>query len=65
MSPVDIIRAWKDKEYRRSLTDAQRAALPEHPAGLITLDDEELAKVAGLGGGHVTRVGFTCIIQCP
>ena len=35
MSNVNIIRAWKDEEYRNSLTDEQRAALPANPAGAI------------------------------
>ena len=38
----DIIRAWKDEEYRLSLSDAERALLPDHPSGLITLTDAEL-----------------------
>jgi mersacidin/lichenicidin family type 2 lantibiotic len=42
-----IIRAWKDEAYRLSLTDAQRAQLPAHPAGLIELTEAELGAVAG------------------
>jgi mersacidin/lichenicidin family type 2 lantibiotic len=37
MSHVNIIRAWKDEEYRSSLSDAERALLPDNPAGLIEL----------------------------
>jgi mersacidin/lichenicidin family type 2 lantibiotic len=47
MSPLNIIRAWKDEEYRLSLSDAERAQLPENPAGLIELADAELDPVAG------------------
>jgi mersacidin/lichenicidin family type 2 lantibiotic len=47
MSHEKIIRAWKDKEYRLSLTEAERALLPEHPAGLIELEEADLAIVAG------------------
>jgi mersacidin/lichenicidin family type 2 lantibiotic len=47
MSHLDIIRAWKDAEYRNSLTEAQRSLLPENPAGLIELTDMELGSVAG------------------
>ncbi len=47
MSKVDIIRAWKDEEYRSSLSEAERAKLPEHPAGVIELTDVELERVAG------------------
>jgi mersacidin/lichenicidin family type 2 lantibiotic len=47
MTKKDIIRAWKDEEYRTSLSEAERAKLPKHPAGLIELTDVELATVAG------------------
>ena len=30
-----IIRAWKDESFRRSLSDAELAQLPAHPAGRI------------------------------
>jgi mersacidin/lichenicidin family type 2 lantibiotic len=47
MSPLDIIRAWKDPEYRLSLSEAEWAQLPAHPAGFIELTDTELGAVAG------------------
>lgn len=47
MSPRDIIRAWKDEEYRESLSEAERAQLPEHPAGAAELTDADLEGVAG------------------
>src|SRR4051794_23240689 len=31
-SHVDVVRAWKDSEYRAGLSEAERAALPENPA---------------------------------
>jgi mersacidin/lichenicidin family type 2 lantibiotic len=65
MSEVDVIRAWKDEEYRRSLTEAQRAALPAHPAGLVELTDGELANLLGRAGGNHTHPSNTCIIKCP
>jgi mersacidin/lichenicidin family type 2 lantibiotic len=43
----NIIRAWKDAEYRASLTEAERAQLPEHPAGLVELSDADLDAVTG------------------
>jgi mersacidin/lichenicidin family type 2 lantibiotic len=42
-----IIRAWKDPEYRQSLSQEEQALLPENPAGAIELTDEELDMVAG------------------
>ena len=47
MSNVDIIRAWKDEEYRNSLSEAERAQLPGNPAGAIELSDLDLTSVAG------------------
>jgi mersacidin/lichenicidin family type 2 lantibiotic len=35
MMTIDVIRAWKDEDYRRSLTAEQLAQLPAHPAGGI------------------------------
>ena len=45
----DIIRAWKDKNFRDSLTEEQRAQLPANPAGLVEIDDEQLVQVTGGG----------------
>jgi mersacidin/lichenicidin family type 2 lantibiotic len=41
MSNVNIIRAWKDADYRRTLTAEQRASVPAHPAGAIEFQDLE------------------------
>ena len=54
MSKVDIIRAWKDEEYRNSLSPAQRARVPEHPAGMIELADDELQAAVGGARWHST-----------
>ncbi len=48
MSKIDIVRAWKDEEYRNSLTIDQLAALPENPAGFVELDEQALE--ASVGG---------------
>jgi mersacidin/lichenicidin family type 2 lantibiotic len=55
MSYLDIIRAWKDEEYRLSLSEEQRAVLPEHPAGLIELADAKLIEFVGAGGMCTTK----------
>ncbi|HTT70593.1 MAG TPA: mersacidin/lichenicidin family type 2 lantibiotic [Anaeromyxobacteraceae bacterium] len=65
MKPEQIIKAWKDENYRKSLSEAERAALPENPAGLIELSDAELGDI---GGGaralpetvECTRPWMTC-----
>jgi mersacidin/lichenicidin family type 2 lantibiotic len=47
MNRNQIIRAWKDEDYRLSLSEAERSALPEHPAGLMELSDVEAGLAAG------------------
>jgi mersacidin/lichenicidin family type 2 lantibiotic len=47
MSHIDIIRAWKDEEYRNSLSEEQRSQLPENPAGLVELPDADMERIAG------------------
>ncbi|WP_228060620.1 mersacidin/lichenicidin family type 2 lantibiotic [Coleofasciculus sp. LEGE 07081] len=42
MSNLDIIRAWKDEEYRNSLSEEQRDQLPENPAGMIELSNTDM-----------------------
>jgi len=47
MSKKDVIRAWKDPNYRKNLSAAELAALPANPAGATELTDEELGGVSG------------------
>jgi mersacidin/lichenicidin family type 2 lantibiotic len=47
MKLEDIVRSWKDEDYRLSLGDAEQSLMPDHPAGLIELTDEELNGVDG------------------
>jgi mersacidin/lichenicidin family type 2 lantibiotic len=46
MSPIDVVRAWKNEGYRLSLSPEQRAALPPHPAGVIELEEMQLDDVS-------------------
>jgi mersacidin/lichenicidin family type 2 lantibiotic len=54
---IDIIRAWKDEEYRNSLSEEQRAQLPENPAGMVELADEEMEIMAGGGSKRCGNTG--------
>jgi mersacidin/lichenicidin family type 2 lantibiotic len=47
MSHENIIRAWKDNEFRDSLSHSERSLLPDNPVGLIGLTEPQLAGVAG------------------
>ncbi|PHJ63733.1 hypothetical protein VF14_07625 [Nostoc linckia z18] len=58
---IDIIRAWKDEEYLNSLSEEQRSHLPENPAGIIELSNEDMGSVVGGGsiyccGGIVSNI---------
>ena len=61
MSHLDVIRAWKDEEYRASLSEAERAQLPGHPAGLVELSEDDIDLAAG---GTTITITFTVFI-CP
>ena len=60
MSKIDVIRAWKDEDYRSRLSDAERSELPDNPAGLVELSETELS---GAAGG--TILTFLTLIICP
>ncbi|MBD2328721.1 mersacidin/lichenicidin family type 2 lantibiotic [Alkalinema sp. FACHB-956] len=47
MSQENIIRAWKDADFRNSLSTKERALLPQDPAGMIELSDTDLKHVGG------------------
>jgi mersacidin/lichenicidin family type 2 lantibiotic len=66
---VDIARAWKDPEYRKSLTPEELASLPPNPAGNPELTDQELDQVDGgkakaIGSWDACTPNFTCAFNC-
>jgi mersacidin/lichenicidin family type 2 lantibiotic len=63
MSHVNVVRAWKDAEYRLGLSDAERACLPENPAGLLDQTEAELGAVAG-GDWLTTGTGYLTVGVC-
>ena len=60
---INIIRAWKDEEYRKRLTDAERATLPEKPARMIELTDADLNAVIG-GADTTPQLECTGALGC-
>jgi mersacidin/lichenicidin family type 2 lantibiotic len=46
MRKENIIRAWKDEEFRAQLGEAAQG-IPENPAGAIEMEDFDLDRVAG------------------
>ena len=61
MSKLNVIRAWKNEEFRRGLTAAERAQLPENPAGAIELTSDELMSIDGSNGNIDS--GIPCILR--
>jgi len=47
MSRQDIVRAWKDEEYFNGLSESERSLLPQNPAGVIELKDQDLCQAEG------------------
>ncbi len=47
MRKIDLGRAFRDEDYYLSLSEAERASLPAHPAALIEVSEDELRAVAG------------------
>jgi mersacidin/lichenicidin family type 2 lantibiotic len=54
MKTSEVIRAWKDAAYRETLSEEDRSLVPQNPAGLVELTDEQLKQASGLSGIIVT-----------
>lgn len=63
MNIEQIIKAWKDPEYRANLTGEQVESLPAHPSGslLVEIDVERLTAV---NGGHTCNNCFSHANSC-
>jgi len=73
MTKLEIIRAWKDEEYCSSLSEAEKASLPQSPAGVVEVSDLDLRSAEG---GTITVTitlpicdtniyTMSCITLCP
>jgi mersacidin/lichenicidin family type 2 lantibiotic len=47
MLPENIIRAWKDENFRNSLSKEERTLLPRNPIGIVAQTDAELKFAVG------------------
>lgn len=65
MKNKDIIRAWKDAEYRASLSSDEMALLPQNPAGLVELTDEVLEGVVGGADEMASCMCWSCNPPAP
>lgn len=68
MSKIDIVRAWRDESYRLSLSEAERASLPESPAGPVELTDADLTGAGGEASAMAATITTTfcgSFCTCP
>jgi|RhiMetdeSRZDD1v2_1073273.scaffolds.fasta_scaffold236698_3 mersacidin/lichenicidin family type 2 lantibiotic len=47
MTTEQLVRSWKDEEYLLTLSAEEQALLPDNPAGMVELSDEDLMGVEG------------------
>jgi mersacidin/lichenicidin family type 2 lantibiotic len=64
MSKLDIIRAWKDEEYFNRLSESERSLLPQNPAGVMELTDQDLLQAEG-GTTFSLTLGCNSLALCP
>ncbi len=57
MNKNDVIRAWKDPFYRATLSGEAQASLPQHPAGITELSDDQLIVA---GASALLTTAFAC-----
>ena len=72
MKKVDVVRAWRDAEYRSTLDADVRESLPASPAGIVSIEDDALKSITGGcgatacscggGGGGGGGLGVTTLI---
>ncbi len=59
MNIQQIVRAWRDGEYRDSLNSETLASLPDSPVGEIELNDGDLSEVIGESDTVTISVAIT------
>jgi len=76
MKKERILRAWRDPEYRESLSPEELAALPDHPSSALELRDEQLTVAVGgqelapidvsdtVSTSNTPGTGKTCCLCC-
>jgi mersacidin/lichenicidin family type 2 lantibiotic len=65
MTNQDIVRSWKDEDYLLNLSSRERAFLPDNPAGLTELTDEDLLDVDGGSTPLCTAVAVSLVACTP
>lgn len=60
MKKNQILAAWRDEEYFLSLSDEERAQIPDHPAGVLAVEDDVLRSITGGCSPTAGTKGCTC-----
>ena len=55
-----ILEAWRNEEYYLSLSAEERAGIPEHPSGLLDIEDDILRTITGGCGSYPTAPDKGC-----
>ncbi len=63
MSKTNIIRAWKDPDYFESLSLQEQDLVPENPAGMLELSEEEMENFAGGSPVSQKNCSYGCQIS--
>ena len=59
MSKSNVVRAWKDEKFRKSLSAEEQALLPASPVGRVELTDSQL-----VDSGAGVPVSYFCSLTC-
>jgi mersacidin/lichenicidin family type 2 lantibiotic len=64
MTTLETVKAWKDEDYRDTLTQAERQKLPAHPAGVIERERAALASERAFGPAAVPQPAMIRTFRC-
>ncbi|HVU66490.1 MAG TPA: mersacidin/lichenicidin family type 2 lantibiotic [Ktedonobacteraceae bacterium] len=64
---INIARAWKDAEYRKTLSADELALLPENPVGAVEIAEDEAGDIMGMtsncGGSNTCCVNLSICLN--
>jgi mersacidin/lichenicidin family type 2 lantibiotic len=66
MSKINVVRAWKDAKFRKSLSAEEQAMLPANPVGRVELSDAQLG-ISGAKDRPPRQTDYLCTYgkECP
>jgi mersacidin/lichenicidin family type 2 lantibiotic len=67
MVTMNVVRAWTDEAYRRSLSPAQLEQLPANPVGESTISGGKISFESNSLDPHVSQVSYCWSVGpcCP